>query len=867
MPPVPLTFSTPEPGRRTREPVTVGLPWPRGAVSDDKRFRLLTPPGEPDTLQTRVLDRWPDGSVRWCLFDFFVTMTVNMMSGYSVTVADTMRDDGQCALTGRGADFEVNTGAGVFEFSCGVLAGVVPAGEAGRIDVDVDVDIVDRGPFSRFADSVGAAEVSETGPVRTRVALSRALPGGLALSGHVDCFADSATTRVQLTVTNPKPADHPGGNWDLGNGGSVFLDRLTWQTLGPTGAATVSPDRSQPARSAELPLTLHQESSGGENWRSSAHVDRTGRVNLEYRGYKLTTPTGETAGLRATPVVARGPVAVAVPEFWQNFPMAVRVDDTGLRLDLLPHTPGRPHEFQGGEQKTWRFTVAFAPDTVSDPPLAWGRSPLVVSASPEWVASTGVVPYLTPKHTDPNRNYVALADQALHGPDTFETKRETIDEYDWRNYGDIYGDHEAAFHQGDAPLVSHYNNQYDCVLALLQQYLRDGDPRWLDQGLACATHTADVDVYHTTGDKPAYNGGLFWHTYHYADAGTGTHRSYPRALRTGGHFTAGQDLKSMGATGAKLATVYAVGGGPAGSHNYSAGLALAYFLTGNPLYRAAAVGLADFVLTMDAPRGGLFRLLSATPSGLATESSAGYHGPGRASANSVLALLTGHQLTGDRRYLDYAETLIRRVVHPGQNLERLDLLNAELRWFYTMFLQALGVYLDVKIDHGELDIHYAYCRATLLHYARWMAAHERPILDTPDRLQYPTETWAAQDLRKVEVFQFAAKHAADPGERERFLDRARFFHGYCAAKLNEFPTKSLCRPVILAMRYGWSHTWWQQHPATGAPAAHVTPAAWPAWPAFVPQKARALRRAKQLAALGGAAGVLLLVAGVAWVVG
>lgn len=860
---VPLTLSTPEPGRRTREPVTVGLPWPRGAVTDDKHFRLLTPPGEPDTLQTRVLDRWPDGSVRWCLFDFFATTTDDMTSGYSVTVADTTRDDGALTLQKDHTNqLGVVTGAARFLFSAGPLRSVrTPDGEYfSRVSVTPS-----GGPLG--VPSPGSSVATENGPVRARVTFAGGLPVGLLLSGHVDCFAGSAAVRVQLTVTNPQPADHPGGNWDLGNGGSVFLDGLTWDIFGVAEAATASAERGQPPQPAGLPLTLHQESSGGENWRSSAHVDLTGRVNLEYRGYKLTTPAGETAGLRATPVVTRGPVGVAVPELWQNFPMAVLADESWLRLDLLPHTPGRPHEFQGGEQKTWRFTVAFAPDAVSDPPLAWGRSPLVVTAPPEWYASTGVVPYLTPKQSDPNRDYVALAGQALHGPDTFERKREVIDEYGWRNFGDIYGDHEAAFHQSDTPLVSHYNNQYDCVLALLQQYLRDGDPRWLDQGLACATHTADIDIYHTTGDKPAYNGGLFWHTYHYADAGTGTHRSYPRALRTGGHFTAGQDLKSMGETGAKLAKVYAVGGGPAGSHNYNAGLALAYFLTGDPLYRSAAVGLADFVLTMDAPRGGAFRLLANSPSGLATESSAGYHGPGRASANSVLALLTGYQLTGERKYLEYAETLIRRVSHPEQNLDRLDLLNAELRWFYTMFLQALGVYLDVKSEHGELDAQYAYGRATLLHYARWMATHERPVLDTPGELQYPTETWAAQDLRKVEVFQFAAKHAADPAERERFVERARFFHGYCAAKLNEFPTKSLCRPVILAMRYGWSHTWWQRHPDATAPAPTHTPAVWPAWAPFVPQKARAVRRAKQLIALGGVAGVLLLAAGVVWLAG
>ena len=69
---------------------------------------------------------------------------------------------------------------------------------------------------------------------------------------------------------------------------------------------------------------------------------------------------------------------------------------------------------------------------------------------------------------------------------------------------------------------------------------------------------------------------------------------------------------------------------------------LAYFLTGEPRYRDAAVGLADFVIRMDDPRGTVLKWLSRTPTGLATESGAGgYHGPGRAAGNSILALLVG----------------------------------------------------------------------------------------------------------------------------------------------------------------------------------------------------------------------------------
>jgi hypothetical protein len=381
--------------------------------------------------------------------------------------------------------------------------------------------------------------------------------------------------------------------------------------------------------------------------------------------------------------------------------------------------------------------------------------------------------------------------------------------------------------------------------------------------LACADHTCDIDIYHTDGDKEAYNHGLFWHTYHYAPADTGTHRSYPKVLRDGPPESLTRKMDELGETAAKLKKAYAVGGGPAASHNYNAGLMLAYHLTGNPLYRDTAVGLARFVIRMEDPSTTPFRFLSRRSTGLATDSGGGgYHGPGRAAGNSILALLVGHQLTGEAHFLAKAEELIRRVVSPKQNLDRLDLLNAELRWFYTMTLQALGRYLDYKAELGQLDTHYAYARESLLHYARWMATHERPILDTPEKLQYPTETWAAQDMRKVEVFQFAAKHATG-AEKDRYLERSDWFFGYVERTLPTFPTKLLCRPVVLMMAFGWSRAWWQANPSASAPPPSEPLGEVGEWTMFVPQKAVAMRRAK-LIAVAGALTLAVSVIALAW---
>ena len=602
--------------------------------------------------------------------------------------------------------------------------------------------------------------------------------------------------KLQL-LTIAKPITQMAiGIWD--RRGSIYLKQFTIRIPIPDGMidrqVQVSAERGLFFEDVTIPYTITQHSSGGTNDRSTNHIDRNRTIPFSKSGYTTNRTNQTNQGKRATPIVLVSDgehfLGVTMPEFWENFPKQIRVESNAIYLDLfLDET-----ELQGGEQKTHTFYISHGRDNVTDDPMVWCRSPAFCCADPEWYASTGVIPFLTPKATDQNTTYLALVDQAIEGEDTFIHKREVIDEYGWRHYGDIYGDHEATRHQGPTPLVSHYNNQYDCVLGFATQFLRSGDKRWWEQMIAIANHTCDIDVYHTKNDKAAYNGGLFWHTYHYADADTSTHRSYPKSLTKVMQDSQQEKMEALGETAKKLKQAYAVGGGPSASHNYNTGLMLVYYLTGNQLYLDTAVGLADFVISMEEPSTTPFRFLSREYTGLATESGGGgYHGPGRASANSVNALLVGYRLTQHPFYLDKAEQIIRRVSHPKQSLDALDLLNAELRWFYTMFLQALGNYLDLKIEFNQLDRNYAYGQLTLLHYARWMAQHERPILDTPEKLQYPNETWAAQDMRKVEVFQFAAKHAVGD-EKKLFLEKAEWFFRYVERTLDSFETKSLCRP-------------------------------------------------------------------------
>ncbi|HYN08802.1 MAG TPA: hypothetical protein VES67_15585 [Vicinamibacterales bacterium] len=833
----PLTWGA----KRRAEPIRIGVPLPSGrAVSTaqihlDAPFKLVTP------AQVRALDAWPDGSIRWALVDVLADADTPDRDERSTFDAKPTTVP-SLGVNASDQTITVETDAATFGFEIGGPFPFSSISIAGREPVDVHSSGFQiETELARVSFRIAELRVHEIGPVRAEIELRAVAVAGEApidVSARIELFAGSPVARVQIMLLNRRRAAHPNGQWVLGDEGSVYL-RSAALVLTVAGAVTrvaCAPECGSALADVSLPFEVYQESSGGDHWDGPIHRNREARVPLRFRGYRLRSGDDEHTANRASPIVVvhtdRGEICVTVPGFWENFPRAISVDAGRIEVGLFPGQSGEPHELQGGEQKTHEVVVAFARDPVSDPPLAWCHDPMFAYPSPEWCCGSGAVPYLIPASDDPNRPYLSLVLRALDPATGFAAKNERADEYGWRNFGDLHADHESAFQPPDRPFVSHYNNQYDTIAGFATHFLRTGDSRWWRLMTNLARHVRDIDIYHTREDKAAYNGGLFWHTCHYTDAGTATHRTYPRG---------------------------APGGGPSSEHNYNAGLMLHYFMTGERESRDTAIGLGRWVIDMDDGRQTPFRWLARGATGIPSATgSMAYHGPGRAPANSILACLVAARLTKSSEYTAKADELIRRCIHPEDDVEAGNLHDVERRWYYTVFLQTLGWYLHFKGEQGQFDHMYAYARQSLLRYARWMATHERPYLDRPDVLEFPTETWAAQDMRKADVFLWAAQHATGD-ERARFLERAQFFFAYSVNTLAASPTGHFTRPVALLLANGWRDGWVTTQGAS-LPALPVPTVANAGRPpaAFQPQRTRAIRRAGQLAFIALFAGITIV---------
>lgn len=782
-------------------PTTCGVPLPQGLVTSTGTWFVQDAAGKHISCQAKVLASWPDGSAKWVQV-VLPTLSHSQVSGDGLFLQ--WRPDIACDSESA-SDFDLD----VVQHSVGnvtVESGGVRFLMCQRDDrflhivgnqesgprTETTCRLVVRDAKSRIRTvHIRSFEILESGPLRAVVSFVGVLSRGVGLRfhGELSFFANSPQLRIEVTAKNPRRARHKGGYWDLGDPASIFVEDFSLEI-----ATNAPPDRTvhwqetpseESRETAERYFEIYQDSSGGENWRSRNHVNRERRIPLSFRGYRVKVGEREGRGERATPVVAlswgQRVVACTLEEFWQKFPSAVEVSGSRLAVRFWPRQFSDLHELQGGEHNTRVVWLDFARDAAKAcQRLSSVHERALAIVDSQWIARSRVLPFF-PSPGAPKRTELRdLLQKALGGPHSFFAKREAIDEYGWRNFGDVWADHEEEFYEGPRPIISHFNNQYDLLYSFLLQYLLTSDRRWWMLADPLARHLMDIDIYHATTDKSQYCGGLFWHTAHYLDAATCTHRSQSREMRKFSR-TAG-------------------GGGPGTEHDYSSGLLLYYYLTGNRWARESVVSLAEWVCAMDDGRLHPFGVLCDAPTGCATTTGGGgLQDLGRGAGNSINTLLDGWLASGDSKYVDTAEEFIRRVVHPHDDVASRQLNVAEHRWSYTVFLCSLIRYVRETLGAPSREPMGRYVLSCLFRYTDWMVEHESPYLDRPDELEFFTATWPAQELRKATVL-VGVSEFAPVDQRDRFVDKAHEILSWAWSGLLTFDRRYDTRPMALVLQ-------------------------------------------------------------------
>ena len=499
------------------EPITFGLPFPKGLVPDPEALVLLDEHECPVPLQTQVLTRWSGGSVQWLLLDF---LAKNLTAEKTRWVLKEKPTHGlqavDCGLhvCATESGIVVSTGAATFHLNRKVFQPFQDVVLNGKSLLDAGAS---RMTLSDLGNHLAQARiervvVEEKGPVRATLRFEAAFAGSVRarLLARLCFFAGTGLVRLRLTLHNPNRARHLGGLWDLGDPGSMLFRDLSLELNLQSGVAErlswIAEKDAEHADGLSEQFEIYQESSGGANWQSRNHVNRHGKVPFSFRGYKVRSGNTEKFGHRASPVLAfhgsAGGVTVALPEFWQQFPKALKVDGQTLSVGLFPGQFDDGFELQGGERKTHTVWLDFVgKNRPTGMGLNWVHEPTQALAPPEWYAASGAVTHFGADFDGTPDRLDHLLVEMTQGEGNLIDRREIIDEFGWRSFGEWYADHEAEHYTGAQPCISHYNNQYDGLLGSLLQHLRTGDRFWWQVGDPLARHVIDIDRYHTTKDK------------------------------------------------------------------------------------------------------------------------------------------------------------------------------------------------------------------------------------------------------------------------------------------------------------------------------------------------------------------------------
>lgn len=500
-----LTVTEPTGVARHGWPVTSGVPFGQGILRDGDSTALFAANGQQLPLQTEVLSRWGDGSVRWLLLDFAVDLCPHEKKSLTLGYGDSVRRapvaDGVRVISSEDS----------VVLCTGPMQAILSRNHFRLLD-DVRLDHNQDRKFSedeRVTCSDNAGIILRT-------------PDGETFT------ADQATAQVKVEQNGPLRACVRWEGQHASQQGKMF--RYVVRIHAFRGQPFLKMHYTfindyQPELMAKLDwlaLTFSLRNTKHVMYVTDGKHSSDGRLfQIDDRSYEID---GRRAGQRARGWIAQGNahagIAVGVREFWQNWPKGLQQKPGELQVEICPDFPsgqydnkpleeecqlyyylrGGVYSFKIGVARTHELWATFFPGRADAARLTQffdaTEKPLLAQCAPKYVGATEAMGRFPP--ADPDR-----FDGYDHWMNTFFDRhlldRDRFREYGMLNNGDWYNTNWDSWG----------NLEYDTSRIWFQQYLRTGDRRYFDRAEQAAQHYIDVDIVHAVNPLvQAYPGSV-----------------------------------------------------------------------------------------------------------------------------------------------------------------------------------------------------------------------------------------------------------------------------------------------------------------------------------------------------------------------
>jgi len=535
---------------RQNFPVTRGIPFPQGRLSDIKGCSVTDRNEESIQAQFRVLGRWPDGTIKWLLTDFQATVEAGGSSTY------TLDTDGQpksftntkaLGITETRRGITVDTGPLRFTVSkkrFSLIENAVFSGKKviGPGDGDSHVRISESRIASdgrRFLYGLGGgtckaslaedgykATLEEVGPLRAVIRCDGAYEADYPMGNYggyrpfqftvrIYAYAGKPYVRVLHTITmtaNPRETEveemmvHVPVR--LGNGQRWY--RLSGDTEGHDVEDIVRSGESLllSQRAADHYTVSHRR---GEHSRRIAEGERA-------QGYGLLEDGKVGIAVAQRYMPEEYPKAIGINGDGEGIDLYLWRDPDGQRLSFARYDEsvhwelGESAYSDGlGVAKTHEYFIAFY-NPENDSPRQTMKSllePAHAATEPGWNESTSVLGGFARREAGVFPRTEELLDRYVEWV-TWNTKNGGwYGCYDFGDYMITFDDETGRWKQ--VGRWSWNNSEFDARHGLWIQYARTGDPEIFRLAESSSRHSMDVDTCHYNPFRPYTVGGCFRH--------------------------------------------------------------------------------------------------------------------------------------------------------------------------------------------------------------------------------------------------------------------------------------------------------------------------------------------------------------------
>ena len=598
-------------GANAVRPLTGGVPIAQGLAPVGSRFALSDESGRRVPVQTSVLTRWKDGSARWVLLDFQAAPSANGTSRFRLSW------DKEAGALEPKAPVRVrdpqrpSLESGPVRLSSTANALLQISDRA-----DIRLTLTD-GSGRRCNGIVESAEVETNGPLRSTLALKGAFraPDGERICG----FRARASVFAGLSRICLEP--------------QILLDSQKGLFLN-VRELNLEITPLAPPRSVSI---------GGDPGWKGAPATALRLFQVDDQNYRFEGAEGK--GSKAPGWVeigdGRGAIALALKDFWQQWPKSIEADSKGIKIGLFPRfepgafdhmTPwykyqylfeGNCYRLRTGQAPRWVVWMDLSGDGAALAKAA--NAPLVPAAEPARAVAAGVWGYVAPAESRGMGDYDKWAENLFD--EGYCRSIEVQRDYGQMNWGDWFGERRCNWG----------NHEYDTPEQILVQFARTGDPKYFYVGDVAARHTSEVDVVHFVNDDLRK----------YFEKDLGGSRDYPTRPgmvhehcvgHVGGFYSVDRvrelfvSLKVDSSPRPYLCLdPYNLG------HVFTAGMVHDYFLTGDPWMRETVQTIGDNLVQLVEDRKFAFK---------------GHSHCGRVNGWTMLAIAAAYELDmTNQRYL------------------------------------------------------------------------------------------------------------------------------------------------------------------------------------------------------------------------